>query len=120
MTIGPVSSGYAAASIIAAQPAWQLPTMPGFGASGCSSRTRWTNSRSALHTSSSVWPGSGVGKKITKYTGWPALQRHADLRVVLEAADARAMAAARVDDHVGAALRRSTVMPSGGTMRSSA
>jgi xanthosine utilization system XapX-like protein len=29
-----VSSGLAAASIIAAQPAWQLPTIPGFGASG--------------------------------------------------------------------------------------
>ena len=41
---------------------------------------------------------------MTKYTGWPSLQRHADLRIVLEAADAGAVAAARVDDHVGAAL----------------
>ena len=32
------------------------------------------------------------------------VQRHADLRIVLEAADAGAVAAARVDDHVGAAL----------------
>ena len=48
------------------QPPWQLPTIAGLGASGCSSRTRRTNSRSALHTSSSVWPGSGSRKKTTK------------------------------------------------------
>ena len=39
ITIGPVSSGSAAASIIAAQPPWQLPTITGLGLSGCSSRT---------------------------------------------------------------------------------
>jgi hypothetical protein len=46
-------------------------------------------------------------------------QRHADLRIVLEATDAGTVAAARVDDHVRAAIG-STVTPLGGTMRSSA
>ncbi len=65
MTIGPVSSGYDAASIIAAQPPWQLPMTTGFGLSGCRSRTACTNCASASHTSSMVWPGSGSGKKMT-------------------------------------------------------
>ena len=56
----------AGASIMAAQPAWQLPMMAGLGESGCSARTRCTNSRSALDTSSSVCPGSGFGWKTTK------------------------------------------------------
>ncbi len=44
-------SGLEAASNIAAQPPWQLPTMMGFGASEClaiTSRTKWA---SAAHTS---------------------------------------------------------------------
>ena len=64
-------------------------------------------------------PGLGVGKKMTKYTGMSGAQRDADLRVVLEAADAGAVAAARIDDDVGR-LRASTVTPSGGMMRTSA
>jgi len=55
-----------AASIIAAHPPWQLPTIAGFGLFGCSSRTRSTKRRSAAQTSSSVWPGSGSRKKMTK------------------------------------------------------
>jgi len=74
------------ASIIAAQPPWQLPTIAGFGSSMQLAHAL-TKRRSAAQTSSSVWPGSGVGKKITKYTGWPSPQRDADLRVVLEATD---------------------------------
>src|SRR6185436_18027770 len=68
MTIGPAASGSDAASIIAAQPPWQLPTTAGFGLFGCSSRTLRMNTCSAAQTSGSVCPGSGSGKKTTKYT----------------------------------------------------
>ena len=51
---------------IVAQPPWQLPTTAGFGLFGCSSRTRWMNCCSAAQTSTSVCPGSGSRKKITK------------------------------------------------------
>ena len=59
-------SGRAAASIITAQPPWQLPISEGFGLSWWRSATTRTNSASASVTSASVWPGSGSGKKITK------------------------------------------------------
>ena len=41
---------------------------------------------------------------MTKYTGWPSCSATPDLRIVLEPADAGAVTAARVDDHVGAPL----------------
>ncbi len=69
MTSGPAISGRAAASIITAQPPWQLPMITGFWLSGCRSATMRMNSASASVTSASVWPGHGSGKKITKYTG---------------------------------------------------
>ncbi len=56
-----------------AQPAWQLPTTIG-RARLCGWRAI-TSSRkrsSASITSDSVWPSSGSGRKVTKYTGWPA------------------------------------------------
>lgn len=40
----------------------------GLGASGCRTITSRTNWASAAHTSVRVWPGSGCGLKMTKYT----------------------------------------------------
>src|SRR5215472_15360433 len=77
MTIGPVSSGLAAASIIAAQPPWQLPTMAGLG----------------------------LREEDHEVDRMAFAQRDAHLGIVLEAADARAVASARIDDHVRPALR---------------
>ena len=50
-------------------------------------------------------PGLGIAKEDDEIDGMARAQRHADLRVVLEAADARAVAGARIDDHVRAARR---------------
>ena len=61
MTSAPAMSGRAAASIITAQPPWQLPTSTGFALSGWRSATMRTNSASASVTSASVCPGSGSG-----------------------------------------------------------
>ena len=105
MTIGPVSSGSAAASIIAAHPPWQLPTIAGFALSGCSARTSRTNAFSASQTSTSVWPGSGSRKKITKYTGCPARSATPTCESSLKPPMPGTVARARVDDDVGAPLR---------------
>ncbi len=91
-------SGRAAASIITAQPPWQLPTITGFWLFGWRSTTTRMNSASASVTSASVCPGIGSGKKMTKYTGCPARQRDADLGLLLEAADAGPVSGARIDD----------------------
>ena len=67
MMIGPNSSGRVAATIITAQPAWQLPMTHGLpSASGCSATTRSRNAASARITSSIVWPGIGFGRKPMK------------------------------------------------------
>ncbi len=76
MISGPNSSGRTEASIITAQPAWQLPTTQGLpsacGCSSCSSITFSRNRASARMMSSIVCPGIGSGVKPTKYAGWPA------------------------------------------------
>ena len=68
-----------------------------------------------------------VGERLARLGMWPegdeidrmaGAQRDADLAVRLEAADARAVAGARIDDHVGT-LRRVDLDPSGGTIPSS-
>ena len=62
MLMRPTSSGRGAASIMIAQPAWQLPTTTGLpSASGCSSCTLRRNCASAQAMSAMVWPGSGSG-----------------------------------------------------------
>ena len=67
MMIGPNSSGRVAASIITAQPAWQLPITQGLpSASGWSAMTFSRNTASACMMSSMVWPGIGSGVKPTK------------------------------------------------------
>ena len=67
MMIGPNSSGRRAASIMTAQPAWQLPITQGLpSASGCSAMTFSRKIASARAMSSMVWPGIGSGRKPTK------------------------------------------------------
>src|SRR5215212_7945155 len=73
-TRGPTHSGSSAPISMAAQPPWQLPLTTGLPRVGWRSRTIRRNSVSARATSASVWPSMGSGKKITKYTGWPALR----------------------------------------------
>ena len=64
---GPHSSGRVAATIMTAQPAWQLPMMQGLpSASGCSSMTFSRKIASACMMSSMVCPGIGSGEKPTK------------------------------------------------------
>ena len=46
----------------------------------------------------------GIREEDDEVHRMPFVQRHSDLRIVLEAADARTVASARVDDHVRAAL----------------
>ena len=65
--MGPNSSGQTAAVMRICQPAWQLPMTAGLPRlSGCSSATLRTNWASARITSSTVWPGTGSGRKPTK------------------------------------------------------
>ena len=92
-------SGRAAASIITAQPPWQLPTITGFWLCGWRSATMRMNSASASVMSASVCPGIGIRVEDHEVHGVPRAQRDADFGVFLEAADARAVARARVDDH---------------------
>ena len=86
---------------MAAQPPWQLPTMAGFSLRGCSSRTLRTNCFSASHTSISVWPGLGIAEEDDEVDRMPGAHGDADLRVVLESADAGPVTGARIDDDVG-------------------
>ena len=48
-------------------------------------------------------PGHRLGKEDHEVDRMPCLERHADLRVLLEAADARSVARPRVDDDEGPA-----------------
>ena len=65
--IGPVRSGLSAAIIMTCQPAWQLPITTGLpSASGWSAATLAMKAASAAQTSSTVWPGTGSGRKPTK------------------------------------------------------
>ena len=100
MMIGPNSSGRMAASIMIAQPAWQLPITQGLpSASGCSAMTFSRKIASARAMSSMVWPGIGLGQEADEIAGMPGLERDADLAVGLEAADAGAVPGARIDHH---------------------
>ena len=105
MTIGPVSSGSDAASIIAAQPPWQLPMMAGLALSGAAARTFLTKTCSACADVEQGLAGLRIAKEDDEVDRVPGAQRHAHLRVVLEAADARPVAGARVDDDVGPLAR---------------
>jgi hypothetical protein len=65
--IGPNSSGRSAATIMMAQPAWQLPITAGLpSASGCSAITRSKKAASARAMSPIVCPGTGSGRKPMK------------------------------------------------------
>ena len=112
-------SGRAAASIITAQPPWQLPTTTGFWLCGWRSATMRMNSASASVMSASVWPGHRIGIEDDEVHRMAGAQRDADFGVLLEAADARAVARARIDDDERA-LGVVDLDARGGMMRTSA
>ena len=60
--------------------------------------TSSTNAASAAQTSSIVWPGIGLRQETDEVAGMAGRHGDADLAVLLHAADAGAMAGARVDD----------------------
>ena len=99
MMMGPNSSGRMAASIMIAHPAWQLPTTQGLpSASGCKRDDLFEEDRLRARDVADGLARHGVGQEADEIAGMPRLERHADLAVGLEAADARAMPGARVDD----------------------
>ena len=115
MIMGPNSSGRNAASIITAQPAWQLPITHGLpSALGCRAMTFSRKIASARAMSSSVWPGTGLGQETDEVAGMPGLEGDADFAVRLEAADARAVPGARIDDDKGPPPRIDLRHPSAG------
>ena len=121
MMIGPNNSGRMAASIMIAQPAWQLPITHGLpSASGCSAMTFSRKIASARAMSSIVWPGIGIGQEADEIARMPGFEGDADFAVGLEAADAGTMPGARVDDHERAVALGSTSTPFGGTTRTRA
>ena len=60
--------------------------------------TRSRNAASASTMSSIVWPGHRLGQEADEVAGMAGLEGHADFALRLEAADARAVAGARIDD----------------------
>ena len=108
-----------AAIIMICQPAWQLATITGLpSASGWRAATSSTKAASARQTSSIVWPGHRLGQEADEIAGMAGGERHADLAVLLHAADARPVAGARIDDDEGR-LRRVGLHALGRAMRTS-
>ena len=106
MMIGPKSSGRSAATIITAQPAWQLPMTQGLpSASGWRAMTVSRKDASARRDVEDGLAGHGLGQEADEIGRVPGLHRHADLAVGLEAADAGAVAGARIDDDEGTLQR---------------
>ncbi len=94
-------SGLAAARTSVAQPPWQLPTTIGLGAVGM---------EAADFSDEFGFGAHHVGERLARLRHRAehdeidrvaVVQGDADLAVGLEAADAGAVAGARVDDHVG-------------------
>ena len=91
--------GPLAATIITAQPAWQLPMTAGLpSASGCSAITRSRKMASARDDVFDGLPGNGLGQEADEVARMPCLEDDADFALRLEPADARAMPGARIDD----------------------
>ncbi len=106
MMIGPNSSGLSEASIITAQPAWQLPMTQGFpSASGWRAMTISRNLRLGAGDILDRLAGHGFRQEADEIAGMPCLHRHADFAVGLETADARPVAGSRIDDDKGALER---------------
>ena len=97
--IGPARSGLSAAIIMICQPAWQLPISTGLpSASGWRAATASMKSRLGAADVLDRLAGHWVWEEADEVAGMAGLQRDADLAVVLHAADARAMAGARIND----------------------
>jgi len=86
-----------AARIITAQPAWQLPITQGLAVTARMQRDDLLQEN--RFRARNVFDGltrHRLGQEADKIAGMPSLQRNSDFAVRLEAADARAMAGARV------------------------
>ena len=102
--IGPNSSGRIAASIMIAQPAWQLPMTQGLpSASGCSAMTFFKKDRLGARNVFNGLSRHRVRKKAHEVTRVARFERDANFAVGLEAADAWPMAGARINDDEGRA-----------------
>ena len=102
MTIGPAISGVAATSPITAQPPWQLPIDARLGRGGMRARRSHAGTKPRPWHVAQGLPGLGLGKEDDEVDGVAGAQGDADLRIILEAADAGALSGTRVDDHIGA------------------
>ena len=81
-----------------------MPTIPGFGRVGMKlAHAMHELALGVAHVEQRL-SRLGIREEDDEVHGMAFVQRHADLRIVLEAADAGTVAAARVDDHVRAAL----------------
>ena len=98
--IGPNNSGRIAASIITAQPAWQLPITQGLpSASRMQRNDLFEEDRLGARDVLDRLARHRVRQEADEIAGMAGLERDADLAVGLEAADAGAVAGARVDDN---------------------
>ena len=106
MMIGPNSSGRSAATIITAQPAWQLPMTQGLpSASRVQRDDLLQEDRLGVHDVLDGLARHRLGREADEVAGMAGLHGHADLAVGLEAADAGAVSGARIDHHERALQR---------------
>ncbi len=114
MTSGPATSGRAAASIITAQPPWQLPTIAGFWLVGVPLGDDADEFGFGVGDVGERLPGHRVREKDDEVDRVARGQCDADLGVLLEAADARDPCPARGSTMTNGRLASSTVTPLGG------
>ena len=99
MMIGPNSSGRIAASIITAQPAWQLPITHGLAVRiGMKSDHFLQEHRFGARDVLEGLARHRIGQETNEIAGMAGLESDADLAVGLEAGDARAVPRAWIDD----------------------
>ena len=100
MMIGPNSSGRVAATIITAQPAWQLPITQGLpSAFGVQFDDLFQEHRFRPHDVFDGLARHRIGGEADEIAGMAGAHRHAQFAVGLEAADARPVPGARIDHH---------------------
>ena len=99
MMIGPNSSGRSAASIMIAHPAWQLPITQGLSsACGMQLGDLLQENRFCARNVLDGLPRHRLRQKSNEIAWMPGIEHDADLAVGLEAADARPVSGARIDD----------------------
>ena len=89
-----------------AQPAWQLPMTHGLpSASGCKRNDLLEKDRLGARDVLDRLARHGIRQKADEIAGMPGLERDADFAVGLEAANARTVSGARIDNDERPALR---------------